>query len=150
MLHPIPAGLLIAFEQRAERTHLHLIGPAPHIAAADEGVKSRQLSHQLSYDIVQLLAVGDPIYPWNIFLAHGNPIDSMHVSVIEIIALHPPGVDEQFTKLIAWFERETPFAQIHTSICQRFRNSKRSPFCIRVKDIELLAAPDEHLFPILR
>src|SRR5262245_17642864 len=105
MLHPIPAGLRIAFEQRAERAHLHLIGPAPHIAAEDESVKSRQLSHHLSYDIVQLLAVGDPIYQGKIFLAHANPIDAMHLSVIEIVALHPPGVDEQFTKLIAWFEQ---------------------------------------------
>src|SRR5215475_9772094 len=118
MLHPIPAGLRIAFEQRAERTQLHLIGPAPHIAADDESVKRRQLSHQLSYDIVQLLAVGDSIYQGEIFLAHGDPIDTMHPSVIEIVALQPPGVDEQFTKLITWFKRETPFAQIHMGVCQ--------------------------------
>src|SRR5262249_54463258 len=105
MLPPIPAGLRIAFEQRAERAHLHLIGPAPHVAADDESVKSRQLSHQLSYDVVQLLAVGDPIYQGEIFLAHGDPIDTMHLSVIEIGALQPPRVDEQFTKLIDWSER---------------------------------------------
>src|SRR5262245_7776490 len=134
MLHPIAAGLWIAFEQRAERAHLHLIGPAPQVAASDESVKCRQLSHQLSDDIVQLLAVSDAIYQGKIFLAHGNPIDAMHLSVIEIVALQPPGVDEQFTKLIAWFERETPFAQIHASICQRLGNSKRSPFGVRVKD----------------
>src|SRR5215471_14709540 len=99
MLHPIPAGLKVSFEQRPERAHLHLIGPAPHITADDESVKSRQLSHQLSYDIVQLLAVGDPIYQGEIFLAHGYPIDAMHLSVIEIVALQPPGVDEQLTKL---------------------------------------------------
>ena len=90
------------------------------VAAADEGVESGELADHLRDDIVELVAVGDAIDERQIALAHGDPVDALHVAVVEVVALQPPGIEEEAVELLARSGMEGPVGEVEFGFAEGF------------------------------
>ena len=77
---------------------------ASDVAGADEDVKRRQLGDHLRDDIRQLAAIGDAFGQRGVLGAYRRPVQTVHVAVIEIVALETPRLDEHLPPLVARIE----------------------------------------------
>jgi hypothetical protein len=84
-----------------------------------EGVQGGELSHHFRNQVVQFLAVAHAIDQFAVSIAHSGPVHAVHVLVVEIVAMQPPGILESFLEFIAGDHRKGPAFQIHGGIGQR-------------------------------
>ena len=68
-------------------------------------VQRRELAHHLRDHIVQFFAIRHAIHQWQIAIANPRPIQSMHIAVVEIIALQPPGIEIKLMVTRRWVPR---------------------------------------------
>ena len=68
--------------------------------------------------VVQLVAVGDAIDEREIAVAHGDPVDALHVAIVEIVALEAPCVEEDAAKLLARIGGDGPVREVDCGLWQ--------------------------------
>ena len=66
----------------------------PRIAALNENVQRGKFTHHLREQIVEFFTVGDAIHQGQITVADFGPVRAVHVAVIEVVALHAPGIEK--------------------------------------------------------
>ena len=112
VLDDVAAGFLVALENGAEGGGVNVVGGFARVSAADEGVERGELADHLRDDVVQLAAIGDAIDEGQIAVAHGGPINALHVAVVEVVALQPPGIEKEAADTLAGVGGEGPVREI--------------------------------------
>ena len=94
MVHDKAAGFLITAKPRTEGGDFHLVGRLSCVTADHEGVKHGEFADHLGDHEIQLIAACDTVHQRKVAVAHGNPVDAVHVAVVEEVALEAPRIDE--------------------------------------------------------
>ncbi len=91
-----------------------------------------------------------PVEQLAIFVAHGLPVDAVHIAVVEVIAMQTPGVGELLFEFVGRNDGKRPVVEIHDGIGQSFRIFQRPGLgrCVHPPHLRLLA--DEHLLAVER
>ena len=88
------AGFLIAAKSRAEGGDFNLVGRLSRVAADNERVQHGEFADHLGDHEIQLIASCDAVDQRKVAIAHGDPVDAVHVAVVEVVTLETPGIDE--------------------------------------------------------
>jgi hypothetical protein len=140
---PVAALGLFAREPRPERARGDVVRALAQIAAADECVEGGQLADKVGEQVIELGAVAHPLDEGPVAVEQPLVIDVVQVPVVEIIALHAPGVGEHLAPLLPRVDRERPAREVHLF----FREGGRS--CGRgVDHVDLVVLLNEDLLPV--
>ncbi len=128
VLDDVAAGFLVAPQNGAERGDVDVVGRLARVSAADEGVQRGELADHLRDNVVQFVAVGDAIDEGQIAVAHGGPIDALHVAVVEVVALQPPGIEKEAAELFARIGGEGPVREIDCALAMALGSASAAAF----------------------
>ena len=113
-------------------------------------MESGELADHLRDDVVELTSVGDPIDERHVAILHGRPVDPLHLTVIEVVALEPPRVDEELTKFDTGVGQDRPARKIDLRLARGLWFPERLRGRVRIDDEEVVVLSDEHLLPVGR
>src|SRR5665647_1748749 len=147
VIDAIAALGLVADEARPQGAWGDVVGRLPDVATADERMQGRELADEVGQKVVELGAVTDPVDERTVALEQALIVDVVEIAVVEVVALHPPGVDEHLAPLLTGIDREGPLGQVDPPLGQRLRvRLGRSG----VDDVDITALADEKLLPVGR
>ena len=148
MVHTVAACRRIAREAGSQGGQLDIVGAFPRIASEDEGVERRKFTHHAGDEGAQFVAVPHAPQQLAVFLPHQLPIDAVHVGVVEIVAVEPPGIGEGFTEFIGWNDGEGPVGQGDAGVGKNLRVPHGAALGCGVDDQDLLLFADHDLLPV--
>src|SRR6185437_2722769 len=134
-----------AVKARAERSQLDVVIGLALVATKDERMEGGKLAYHLRDHIVQLVAVRHAVDERQISVAHGNPVDALHVRIVIVVALEPPGIEKNAAVLGAGRRSPSPVRKIDFGLAQSLGVGFGDG---GIDDVEIILLADEHLLAV--
>ena len=146
MVDAVAAGSRVAQHAGAEGGHADVVVAGAQVAAAHAGVQRRELADEAADEVRQLGSRRHPIDQRQVLLQRAVPVDAVHAGVVEVVAFHAPGVDDDLPPVFAHVQGEGPAAQVDLSVAEAVADRLGAG----VDDVEVVAAAHQELLAVGR